>query len=101
MATELTQERQDLYFNVIEKLLRCDNGSEPEILESHSDLLDENFIRTILQVATIFAHDGNNDGAQFLFHIARELAKELGFYPDVNDSSESESEDSDNILNEE
>ncbi|MBW4512379.1 MAG: hypothetical protein KME64_38680 [Scytonematopsis contorta HA4267-MV1] len=84
MAEQLTQERQELYFNLIEKLLTCSNGEEPEILQSQPELIDESFIRTMLQVATIFAHDGNEDGAQFLFHIARELAKELGLYPDVS-----------------
>jgi hypothetical protein len=46
----MTQQREDLYFNLIDQLLRCPNGQEPEVL----------------------------------IHVARELSKELGLYPDVS-----------------
>ncbi|MEH1765911.1 hypothetical protein [Nostoc sp.] len=77
------EQRQSLYFNLIDELLRCPNGQEPEILESKPELVDSGLVQTMLQVATMFAHEGNQDGAQFLFFVARELAKELGLYPEV------------------
>ncbi|WP_414580940.1 hypothetical protein [Scytonema sp. PCC 10023] len=80
----MTQQREDLYFNLIDQLLRCPNGQEPEVLEAQPELLDAGFIQTIMQVATGFAHQGNQDGAQFLIHVARELSKELGLYPDLS-----------------
>ncbi|TAF09399.1 MAG: hypothetical protein EAZ77_05165 [Nostocales cyanobacterium] len=80
----MSEERQTQYFNLIDELLRCPNGQEPEILESQPELIDSGFIHTMLQVATMFAHEGNQDGAQFLFFIARELAKQLGLYPDLS-----------------
>lgn len=65
--TEATQERQTSYFNLIDELLQCPNGQEPEILEAKAELIDAGFVETIVQVATAFAHQGNQDGAQFLF----------------------------------
>ncbi|MFM2064080.1 MAG: hypothetical protein RLZZ507_3751 [Cyanobacteriota bacterium] len=80
----MSEERQTQYFNLIDELLRCPNGQEPEVLESQPELIDSGFIHTMLQVATMFAHEGNQDGAQFLFFIAKELAKQLGLYPEVS-----------------
>ena len=80
----MTDERQIQYFNLIDELLRCPNGQEPEVLEAQPELIDSGLIHSMLQVATIFAHEGNQDGAQFLFFIARELAKQLGLYPEVS-----------------
>jgi len=80
----MTEERQTQYFDLIDELLRCPNGQEPEVLEAKSELIDSGLVQAILQVASIFAHEGNQDGAQFLFFIARELAKQLGLYPQVS-----------------
>ncbi|WP_375512154.1 hypothetical protein [uncultured Nostoc sp.] len=80
----MSEERQKLYFNLIDELLKCPNGQEPEVLESKPELIDSGFLETMLQVATMFAHEGNQDGAKFLFFVARELAKELGLYPEVS-----------------
>lgn len=79
----MTQQRQDLYMNLIDQLLRCPNGQEPEVLDSHSDLIDAGLVETMTQVAAYFAHHDNPDGAKFLIYVARELAKELGLYPQI------------------
>ncbi len=79
----MTEERQVQYFELIDQLLKCPNGQEPEVLESQPELIDADFVQTVLQVATAFAHEGNQDGAQFLFFVGRELAKQLGLYPEV------------------
>ncbi|BAZ03777.1 hypothetical protein [Calothrix sp. NIES-3974] len=81
---EIPQERLHEYFELIDKLLTCPNGQEPEILEANSTLLDAGLIQTMLRVSAIFAHEGNSDGAEFLVHVARELSKALGFYPDLS-----------------
>jgi hypothetical protein len=88
----MTEERQKQYFELIDKLLQCPNGQEPEILETHPELIDAKFIETVLRVATIFAHEGNQDSAQFLFFVGRELAKQLGLYPDTTDPEAAKSE---------
>ncbi|MBD2773896.1 hypothetical protein [Iningainema tapete] len=80
----MTEERQTQYFNLIDRLLSCPNGNEPEVLQAQPELLDAGLIQTMMQVATMFAHEGNEDGAKFLIHVSRELSKELGFYPEVS-----------------
>ena len=76
--------KQEEYFKLIDRLLRCPNGQEPEVLDASADLIDENLIRTIMQVATIMAHENNQEGSKFLIFIARQLAKQLGLYPDLS-----------------
>lgn len=72
---------------LIEQLLRCPNGQEPEVLDANLDLLDAEFVQTMTQVAAYFAHHDNPDSARFLVHVARELAKQLGLYPQVSEAS--------------
>ncbi|MGB5594574.1 MAG: hypothetical protein WBM32_04105 [Crocosphaera sp.] len=79
----MTESRQEQYFNLIDQLMRCPNGEEPNVLTAHSELLDSGFVESLMQVATNMAHQGNQDGAKFLIHVARQLAKELGLYPEV------------------
>ena len=88
----MTEARQAQYFDLIDKLLQCPNGQEPEVLEAHSELIDANLVESMARVATMFAHEGNQDGAQFLFFVARELAKQLGLYPEVPNSENVNSE---------
>ena len=83
----MTNNRQEEYYKLIDRLLRCPNGKEPEILNASADLIDENFIRTIMQVATIMAHENNQEGSKFLIFIARQLARELGLYPELSTES--------------
>ncbi|MEO1378357.1 MAG: hypothetical protein AAFW70_29625 [Cyanobacteria bacterium J06635_10] len=78
-----SEERQNKYYSLIDQLLKCPNGKEPEIIEANPELLDAELIKLMMQVATAFAHNGNEDGAKFLIHVARELSKQLGFYPEV------------------
>ena len=85
-----SNQRQQEYFQLIDRLLRCPNGKEPEILDASKDLIDENFIRTIMQVATVMAHENNQEGSKFLVFIARQLAKQLGLYPELSNVSENQ-----------
>jgi hypothetical protein len=83
-TTELTKEqsdRENLYAALIDKLFQCPSGGEPEVLDAHSDLLDEGLIKMLVKVATYYAHHDNQDAAKFLIHVARELSKQLGLYP--------------------
>ncbi|ACK65307.1 conserved hypothetical protein [Rippkaea orientalis PCC 8801] len=79
----MTESRQQQYYQLIEELISCPNGQEPDVLEAKMDLVDENFIQTLMEIATVQAHQGNQDGAKFLIFIARELAKQLGLYPEM------------------
>ncbi|HHP7229311.1 MAG TPA: hypothetical protein ACFCUY_00455 [Xenococcaceae cyanobacterium] len=84
MTSTTDNQRQEEYFKLIDRLLRCPNGKEPEVLDASADLLDENLIRTMMQVATIMSHENNQEGAKFLIFIARQLAKQLGLYPELS-----------------
>ena len=83
MTSTTDNQRQEEYFQLIDRLLRCPNGKEPEVLDASADLIDENLIKTIMQVATIMAHENNQEGSKFLIFIARQLARELGLYPEL------------------
>ncbi len=78
--TSTLDPRQSLYFELIDELLACPNGAEPDILNSKPDLLDAGFVQTLMQAASYFAHQDNPDAARFLVFIARELAHQLGLY---------------------
>lgn len=80
--TEQPEQRQTLYFELIEQLLHCPNGQEPEVLDAHAELIDAGLVQSMVQVASYMAHHDNPDGARFLVHVARELAHQLGLYPE-------------------
>ena len=82
----MNEERQEQYFELIDKLVNCPNGKEPDVLDENIELVDADFISVLMEVGQAQIHHGNQDGAKFLFHLARELAKQLGFYPDPNAS---------------
>jgi hypothetical protein len=73
--------RQTRYFALVDRLLACPNGEEPEILNAEPDLLDAEFVQVLMQTASYFAHQDNGDAAKFLIFIARELSHQLGLYP--------------------
>lgn len=79
----MSDPRQEQYFNLIDQLLQCPSGEEPHVLDSQSDLLDTGLVKTLMQVATMMAHQDNQDAAKFLIYVARQLSKELGLYPQV------------------
>jgi len=80
----MSEQREERYFNLIDRLLRCPSGEEPQVLDSEPDLLDAGLIKTLMQVATMMAHQDNQDAAKFLIFIARQLSKDLGLYPQVS-----------------
>ncbi|MGG6269989.1 hypothetical protein [Leptolyngbya sp. AN10] len=80
----VTESRKNQYIDLIQQLLACPNGQEPEILDAQPDLIDAGFVQTLVQVATMMTHENNPDGAKFLIHVARELAKQLGLYPQTS-----------------
>ena len=77
---------QTQHCELIDKLVNCPNGKEPDVLDENIELVDAGFISALMEVGQAQIHHGNQDGAKFLFHVARELAKQLGFYPDPNAS---------------
>lgn len=79
-TTTIPEERLEAYYDLITKLMNCPSGEEPGVLDAHLDLIDPGFITTLMRVATMMAHEDNQDGARFLIFIARQLSIELGLY---------------------
>ncbi|MGF1568581.1 MAG: hypothetical protein ACFCVD_11020 [Nodosilinea sp.] len=86
-----TSARQGRYFDLIDRLLACPNGEEPQILNAEPDLLDAGFVTALMQTASYFAHQDNAEAAKFLIFIARELSVQLGLYPPAQPQSATES----------
>ena len=76
-------ERQEAYLNLIERVLTCPNGQEPEILSSCSHLIDAGFVQMLIQISASMAREGDEDTANFLVQLARLLGKSLGLSPDL------------------
>ncbi|MEL7329783.1 MAG: hypothetical protein AAGJ69_08070 [Cyanobacteria bacterium J06559_1] len=81
---------QERYFALIDRLLACPNGKEPEVLNAEPDLLTPGFVQALMQTASYFAHQDNADAARFLVFIARELSQHLGLYADQEAGSDPE-----------
>jgi hypothetical protein len=79
----MTESRRQQYFQLIEDLVGCPNGQEPDVLDANKSLIDADFVQTLMEVAAAQAHAGNQDGAKFLIFLARQLSKELGLYPEL------------------
>ncbi|NEO29778.1 MAG: hypothetical protein F6K36_04875 [Symploca sp. SIO3C6] len=86
----MDQKRQDDYLNLIDELINCPNGQEPEVLEAKPELMDSGLVLMLVKVATTLAHQGNQETSGFLIHVARELSKALGLYPDTPIAGEGE-----------
>jgi len=67
----------DAYYRLIDELLQCPSGSEPEVLAQHPDLLNPQLVQTMLQVAAMMAHNNQQEPSQFLVFITRTLAENL------------------------
>ncbi|MEG4235083.1 hypothetical protein QUA40_23700 [Microcoleus sp. Pol11C3] len=80
----MNPERQEAYLNLIERVLTCPNGQEPEVLSSCSDLIDAGFVQMLIQISASMAREGDEDTANFLVQLARLLGKSLGLSPDFS-----------------
>ncbi|MBE9160874.1 MULTISPECIES: hypothetical protein [Microcoleaceae] len=79
----MNPERQEAYLNLIERVLTCPNGQEPEVLSSCSHLIDAGFVQMLIQISASMAGEGDRDTANFLVQLARLLGKSLGLSPDL------------------
>jgi hypothetical protein len=77
MSPDSTNPQLDAYYSLIDDLLQCPSGSEPDVLAQNPDLLNPQLVQTMLQVAAIMAHNNQQEPSQFLVFIARKLAEHL------------------------
>ena len=84
----MEENRAQAYLELIHTLLNCPNGTEPQILQDNSELLDVEFLETCELVAEKMAQQGGENGASFL----RSLISQLLQLIDINDGDNSEGE---------
>ena len=88
----MDETRAQAYQQLIQTLLTCPNGDEPQILQDNSELLDRGFQETCESVAAKLAAQGGENGANFL----RNLADQLGQFIDMNDDGDSNNSQGEN-----
>jgi hypothetical protein len=77
MTAQTSTPELDPYYNLIDELLQCPSGGEPEVLAQYPELLDAQLVKTMLQVAAMMAHNNQQEPSKFLVFIARKLAENL------------------------
>ncbi|WP_293130682.1 tetratricopeptide repeat protein [Microcoleus sp. bin38.metabat.b11b12b14.051] len=82
----MEENRAQAYLQLIHTLLNCPNGSEPQILQDNSELLDVGFLETCELVAETMAQQGGQNGANFL----RDLITQLSQLIDTGDNPDGE-----------
>jgi CHAT domain-containing protein len=73
----MNEERRKAYLNLINALLNCSSGEEPQILNTNQDLVDAGLLQAMAQVAEFLEKKGDHNAADFLIHVARQLAEAL------------------------
>jgi len=76
----MDENRIQNYLNLIQQLLNCPSGEEPEILNTNSDLVDAGLVKEMQRIAEVLKEGGNSDAANFLINIANHLADALGLF---------------------
>ncbi|WP_293214283.1 MULTISPECIES: CHAT domain-containing tetratricopeptide repeat protein [unclassified Microcoleus] len=72
-------DRNSAYLQLINALLSCPSGEEPQILQDNSQLLDAGFLQACEAVAATLAAEGEDNQANYLLNLAREVGEFLGF----------------------
>ena len=61
----MDEQRVQAYLNLINTLLTCPNGQEPEILQQNRELLDDGFLQTANYYAQQLQEDGKKTTSSF------------------------------------
>jgi CHAT domain-containing protein/TPR repeat protein/predicted enzyme related to lactoylglutathione lyase len=93
----MDETRIQAYVNLIQALLSCPNGEEPQILQENSELLDLGFVQVCEAVAAGWAEEGKQNEADFLRSVASQLGEFLGMN-DGEDGDNSEEENTDKYV---
>ncbi|NET71954.1 MAG: tetratricopeptide repeat protein [Sphaerospermopsis sp. SIO1G2] len=69
----MNEVRNYQYQELIQKLLECPSGEEPEILQAHQQLLDQDFLLTTIAISQQLQETGRQKEAEFLTNLATQL----------------------------
>jgi len=72
----MDEQRVQAYLSLIQELLACPGGEEPQILNGHLELVDEGFVQVCELLAAQLQEEGQDNQAQFL----RDVAQGIGEY---------------------
>ncbi|MDZ8237110.1 MAG: CHAT domain-containing protein [Nostoc sp. ChiQUE01a] len=72
----MNEQRLQAYYQLIQNLLNCPSGEEPEILAANTELLDVGFLQVLAAVADNFAQQGEENTANWLRNLATYLTSE-------------------------
>ena len=73
----MNEQRAQAYINLIEQLLTCADGKEPNILQANQELIDPEFLQVMENYATGLEEQGNNNDAALLRNMAQQLGQFL------------------------
>ncbi len=73
----MNEQRAQAYVNLIERLLACADGEEPNILQANQELIDPEFLQVMENYATGLEEQGNNNPVAWLRNIAQQLGQYL------------------------
>ena len=73
----MDEQRAQAYVNLIEQLLTCADGEEPNILQANQELIDPEFLQVMETYATWLEEQGNNNPVTWLLYIAQQLGQFL------------------------
>jgi hypothetical protein len=74
----MNEERRKGYLNLIDTLLRCPTGEEPQILNAQPNLVDKELMQMMAQMAAVMAAKGDQNTADCLIYLAHQVAAALG-----------------------
>ncbi|MCC3584479.1 MAG: CHAT domain-containing protein [Oscillatoriales cyanobacterium] len=80
-------DRNSAYLQLINALLSCPNGEEPQILSANSEFLDLGFMQACEAVAASLAEQGEENGANYLRNLASQVGELLGMREEGNSDS--------------
>lgn len=66
----MDEQRSQAYLSLIQELLECPSGEEPQILNGHLELLDEGFVQVWELVGAQLQKAGQGNQAQFVWNVA-------------------------------
>ncbi|MEG5019387.1 MULTISPECIES: hypothetical protein, partial [unclassified Microcoleus] len=88
----MEETRAQAYQQLIETLLNCPNGEQPQILQANLELVDSGFLQVCEVVAENLAEEGQENQANYL----RNLASQLGQFLGMNDEGDSDNSEGEN-----
>ncbi len=95
----IDEDRQNLYFQLVQALLECPNNEEDRVLDIHPDLVDEGLVIALLEEAEIRKEHNNPDLAwtiEWLESFAAQLSQKLELQQEA--SQQTDDEESENFF---